>query len=95
MALLEKFNPSKIDRLKEDLDKILDHMSDSLNKLEVSTVKLNNNIKDRVSTEASTIVREYRMLIKKTNVTITETMEKVKVTSDKIKSIENMSDDLR
>lgn len=95
MSLLSEFNPSKIDYLRTQLEKVLDEMTKSLDDLEKSTIKLNNGLQDRVSVEASKIVGEYKRSIKKVRQTVAETMTKVKELSNGIKATENMSDNLR
>lgn len=95
MSLLSEFNPSKIDYLRSQLEKVLDEMTKSLDDLEKSTIKLNNGLQDRVSVEASKIVGEYKRSIKRVRQTVAETMTKVKELSNGIKATENMSDNLR
>ncbi len=90
MAQLTEFNYAKIKMLQTSFVKILEHLNDELNRLEISSNRFKGQLNDRTSVEALKIINEYKKIIKKMNETLNESLRAVKSGSEKFAYIEEV-----
>ena len=95
MPYVSEFNYARIKQLQGEFSRILEHLSQELEKLENSSNRFKNQINDRTSTEALKIISTYKMIIKKMNETVTDSLRAVKDASEGFAYIEEeMANDL-
>lgn len=90
MPLVSEFNYARIKQLQVDFSRILEHLSQELEKLEISSNRFKNQINDRTSVEALKIINEYKTIIKKMNETVSESLKAVKSASEKFAYVEEV-----
>ncbi len=89
MPLVSEFNYARIKQLQIEFTKILEHLSEEVNKLEISSNRFKGLLNDKTSVEALKIINEYKKIIKKMNEQVSESLKAVRLASDKFAYIED------